>query len=808
MQNRKRRSNRGLLIFSLLIALIFNSSVHAQSQYRIHGQVLDRKTKEALPFAVVTYGTSGQGLLTDVNGYYDITTSQPITNLAVTHLGYRKRSFSISWKDSVQKLDLLLRNENRAIEQVIITPTVNPAVLLLERSLALKAQHDPATLPQYTYLNYSKLRASMRLDSSTLQDPDWPKFERFGDPSENRILFFLSESLTRHDHARGKLPVDVVLSTHTSGTKNPRVTYLSAMIQPSSFYEEEVILLGEKYINPYSTAGLRRYRYHIQDTILLSQGDSLFQISFSPRRLGENLLTGSLVIGSKELALEKIAVNGNGRDDFPLGYQLHHRYKVDPTTGRWFPDEYYVALRDSLTVLQIESITAVRDIKTTQIAPLKHSRRIAISYEPIPERERDSILELHKIEPLNVAETRTYELVDSIGEKYHFDKYLTFIEVLATGRIRIGYAQIVLNQIWGFNQFEGSRLGIGLETSDKVSQRFRLGGYYAYGFRDEGHKYGGNLLLRLNQENGLDLQLHYSNDLRPVGHTQDLMYISMLSTIPLNNIYRRRMDREVRYGATLTLHIPVHLQVACSYADNRNNSAWGYPQRLTDPYQLLHSRLTFSYAPNEQYTYFYNGLIPYRTAPYRMQLQIEHGVNTEAWQEQFVKGEVSIYGNWYSASYGHLLATAGSGIILGTYPLAYGYTNRGIGRKMDDVLVDGTSFTTIPSDKYYNDLYCHFHALYSTLPWQALSLGDLHLGLASMLNAAWGKQLRDYTRYGFDAPSFSNGIVEVGLGFTTLFTSGILPSRLTILGVYRALPSTPFKYKQNFGIGFCIAAGF
>ena len=57
---------------------------------------------------------------------------------------------------------------------------------------------------------------------------------------------------------------------------------------------------------------------------------------------------------------------------------------------------------------------------------------------------------------------------------------------------------------------------------------------------------------------------------------------------------------------------------------------------------------------------------------------------------------------------------------------------------MDDVLVDGTSFSTIPSDKYYNDLYCHFHALYSTLPWQALSLGDLHLGLASMLNAAWG----------------------------------------------------------------------
>lgn len=807
MRNRKRKNKLGLFIFSLFTALTCSVSLHAQ--YRIHGQVLDRQTKEALPFAVITYDSSGQGLLTDVNGYYDITTLHPIANLEVTHLGYRRRSFAIAWKDSVQKLNLLLQSENRVIEQVIITPQVNPAVLLLQRSLELKDLHDPATLPQYTYLNYSKLRASIRVDSSTLQASAWSKFERLGDSASNRILFFLSESLTRHDYARGKPPVDVVLSTHTSGTKNPRITYLSAMIQPSSFYEEEVILLGEKYINPYSTVGIQRYRYRMQDTILLAQGDSLFQIHFSPRRKGENLLTGSMVIGSKELALEKIAVNGNARNDFPLDYQLHHRYKADPLTKRWFPDEYYVAMRDSMTMFQIESITAVRDIKTTHLAPLKHSRRIAISYEPIAEHERDSILELHQIEPLNVAETRTFELVDSIGEKYHFDKYLSFAEVLATGRIRIGYAQIVLDQIWGFNQFEGSRLGVGLETSDKISQTFRLGGYYAYGFRDEGHKFGGNLLLRLNQEKGLDLQLCYTNDLRATGHTQTLLYVNALGAIPLNNIYRRRMDREVRYGAILTLRIPIHLQLACSYADNRNNSEWGYPKRLLAPYQLLHSRLTFSYVPNEQYAYFYNGLIPYRTAPLRMQLQIEHGVNTNTWDEQFVKSEFSLYGNWNSASYGHLLATANSSIILGTYPLAYGYTNRGIGRKMDDILVDGNSFTTIQSDKYYNDVYCYFHALYTTLPWRSLSLGKtLHLGLAAMLNAAWGKQFHDYTLYGFDAPSFSDGIVETGLGINYLHTGGLLPSRITIFGIYRVHPSTPFEYKKNFGIGFCIAAGF
>ena len=150
MRNRKRKNKLGLFIFSLFTALTCSVSLHAQ--YRIHGQVLDRQTKEALPFAAITYDSSGQGLLTDVNGYYDITTLHPIANLEVTHLGYRRRSFAIAWKDSVQKLNLLLQSENRVIEQVIITPQVNPAVLLLQRSLELKDLHDPATLPQYTYL--------------------------------------------------------------------------------------------------------------------------------------------------------------------------------------------------------------------------------------------------------------------------------------------------------------------------------------------------------------------------------------------------------------------------------------------------------------------------------------------------------------------------------------------------------------------------------------------------------------------------------------------------------------------------------
>lgn len=800
----QRRKNSLLIgIIALLFPLLSVSALHAQ--YRVYGRVLDRKTGEGLPFAVLMYGSSEQGILADVNGNYSISVSSPIKTIEVSHLGYRKRSFSLSWSDSVQQQDFFLRRENRYIEEVIITPGINPALELLERSLKLKALHNPTTLAQYTYLDYSKLRASIQLDSSSLKDPEIPPFERFGDSTAQRILFFLSESLSRHDHARGKPPVDVVLSTHTSGTRNPRITYLAAMIQPTSFYNEEVTLVGHEYINPYSVRGLRRYRYRLQDTILTPEGDSLFQIRFSPRRTGEDLLTGSMIISSKDLALEEISVNESGRKRLALDFLLHHRYKQDRNTGRWFPDEYYVSLHDSTGVLQIESITAIRDIKVTQLTPLQRSRHIAISYEPIAERERDSILRHHRIEPLNSAEISTYKIVDSIGEKYHFDKYLSFLEVLATGRVKLGYVQLVLDRVLGYNQYEKTRLGIGVETSQELSSHFQLGGYYAYGFGDAGHKFGGDLLLPLNPENGLELRFYYTNDLRSVGHTQRSQVTSFLGSIPLNNLYLRKMDREVRYGVEMALRIPFYMQIAFAYVNNQNDSQWGYIQQLDKPYQLINSRFTLSYSPNEQYIHFHRGLIPYRRSPLRIQLQVEHGVRVKQWSEQFIKGELLLSTNTYSTSYGEFQGCIQGGIIAGKYPFAYGYSNRGIGRKMDEILVDGNSFVTIPSDQYYNDVYSYFYALYNTMPWRDLTLGKSHhLGVAALLNAGWGKQLSHYTPYAFSAPSFTQGIVETGLGVSYLKTGGLLPSQITLFAIYRVHPFTTPHYQHNFGFGFSL----
>lgn len=796
--------NTNLKVYPLWVVCFLLICSHTFAQYKVCGYVRDKHSREALPFASITYTQEGRGVFADINGYFSLETSLALKTLEVSHLGYIKRKIELRAYDSVQEIEILLRAERRKIEEVVITPRENPALRLLKRSLARHNENNPALLERYTYLNYSKLRASLKIDSSSLSpEKDEPKFERYGD-SSNRVMFFVSESLVRHDHARGKLPVEVVLSTHTSGFKNPRILYLASFLQPLSFYDSDITLLGMEYANPYSLAGLKNYRYRMGDTLVRKAGDTVFQIHFVPRYPDDKQLAGEIVIGAQTLALERISLVGRNNLMSLFGFELHHRYREDLTSGRWFPDELYMSLVELETKLQIESITTVRDIQTEAVPPLQHSRQVAIAYAPVTRTIRDSLLTLHKIEDLSPIENKTYQIVDSLGAAHHFDKWLDFAEVLASGRLKLGYVQFVLSRLFAYNRREGYRLGVGVETSNNLSSWFRFGGYFAYGFRDREIKYGGYVNFNLERAHGQELSFKYSNDLRKVGELQQRFVGEALSALPLNSLYLWNMDRVQEVGTTWTVLLPLTLQLGVSYVKNYNYSGWGYPSRALLPYDLLTTRVGYSYAPYEQYAYFPSGLRSFRLSPIRLQAQIEYGVHVGHWDDQFAKFEGMFLGNWRSVRFGHVTLAIRGGYILGNNPLAYGFSNRGIGTKLEWTLVDGESFATLPSDTYYHDLYSYLHLLYNTMPWGKVHLGkNIKVGLLSMINAGWGRQLRNYAQYGQERPEMKDGVIEVGLGISA-FLGSSLPTYWSIIATYRALPYEGFQYKRNVGIGLSL----
>jgi hypothetical protein len=97
----------------------------------------------------------------------------------------------------------------------------------------------------------------------------------------------------------------------------------------------------------------------------------------------------------------------------------------------------------------------------------------------------------YRFDTLTTKEKHTYQLIDSISGKYNIERYFSGIgRASAAGMIAIGPVDIDIKRLFAFNTYEGTRLGLGLFTNDRISKYFAVGGWFGYGFKDGRWKYG------------------------------------------------------------------------------------------------------------------------------------------------------------------------------------------------------------------------------------------------------------------------------------------------------------------------------
>ena len=76
------------------------------------------------------------------------------------------------------------------------------------------------------------------------------------------------------------------------------------------------------------------------------------------------------------------------------------------------------------------------------------------------------------------------------------------------------------------NKFEGYRAGIGLNTNEKLSDVFSIGGFVGYGLRDHLWKNGLNLKIKVSKNHEIELNGNLFNTLNEAGHS-DLSSFSL-----------------------------------------------------------------------------------------------------------------------------------------------------------------------------------------------------------------------------------------------------------------------------------------
>lgn len=492
---------KNLILLIIFIAIAF--SAKAQS-YQINGKVIDSKSKEPLAFVNITINDGQYGGTTDIDGVFRLQSKQQIHLLNFSYIGYESKYLPIY---NTKSIIVELESKSVELEEVLILPGINPAHRIIKNVVRNRSINDPEKLDAFSYTAYDKMVVTSDIDSVINNQSMWSRdttLEKVQNFFKKQDLF-LMESIIDRKFMKPDRNYEHVIAQRVSGFKDPIFTFLLSQIQSTSFYKPLISLLGKNYVNPISKGSTNKYIFIIQDTTITARGDSLFMISFQPK-FGSNFdgLKGVLAINSNKWAIQNVRAEPTSKNElFDLKIQQLYELVDDK---QWFPKQLNTDIKLNNDKAGFNtSDTSSKKINELSIIAIGKSYLMNIQINPeLVKREFSNVtVELaedasdqteefwnaYRGDTLSSKDQLTYHFMDSLGKAEKFDQAAQKLQVMLRGKIPMGKLDLDASRFIDYNDYEGFRFGVGLETNYKFSKILGFGGYIAYGLKDKKFKY-------------------------------------------------------------------------------------------------------------------------------------------------------------------------------------------------------------------------------------------------------------------------------------------------------------------------------
>lgn len=502
--------NRNLL--TTVIVLMQSLLSLSQEQYFVH----DSRTDAAIPFVKV-FPSLGDPFLTDIDGMFEVDAS--IQSISLRYTGYLDTTIQLA---GIEGNIIYFRKDVQEVQEVTVKPGENPAHRIIKEAQNNRKKNHPLKNDAFTYKSYSKfvfdvndkvMQADDETDTLTI------KLKKY---FTNQHLFVM-ESASKRTFDPPNKDQEEILAYKLSGTSDPSLSTFAQSMQSFNFYDNQFIILGETFMNPIASDGISRYLFILEDT-LINHSDTTYTIYFRPRK-GKNFkgLQGRLYINTNGFAVEKVNASASrpgGTGSFDVTILQEYAF-IENT--KWFPVKLSTELAFGEFVDKKDTIRGMilggghTYIDSIVLNPEIKRRGFYDNYDLYTDPDAADMKEedwkkVRKYE-LTEKEKRTHIKVDSIAKANNIERKLAFARELGKGKIQLGYVSLPLEHLLHYNQYEGYRLGAGLETSAKLSKIFTLGGYAGWGTKDKDWKYGGYSSLTLNRKRNTKLDLRFQQDL-------------------------------------------------------------------------------------------------------------------------------------------------------------------------------------------------------------------------------------------------------------------------------------------------------
>lgn len=519
----------------------------APKRYVLSGTITDKNTGEGIPFATVFIPGTGIGTAADPDGNFEFTVdaeSLPVDTLYVQSIGYATYGQFIDRSKPQQHFDIALIREAASLGEFVFRAGEDPALVLLKKIIRHKPQNNYDNLPAYRYEAYNKLEVDLQhLSKKQFEQLPIPMIRKFSfiynnvDSSETTpfLPFYLTESLSDYFYQRSpKKTREIIKASQIKGISNESITrYLGAMQQQLNVYENFLLVFDKNFISPIADNGPFYYRYKITDTQTV-YGREVYQVSFRPRREGENCFYGEFWVADSSFALQHITMElpQSANINFVNNVSLYQEFQPLGDTLWFLKKEKFIS---DFTLPYGSKLPGFIGRKTTlyRHVAINDSATRAVLHDPLfkdnirvmaDARSKDETYwQSNRHEPLSKNEQAIYGMIDTLESLPSFQRFKGLMKFVITGNLEAGPLEIgPYYYFYSRNPVEGNRFRLTLGTTPKLFKDAYLNGYVAYGDKDQEFKYQLGALWLLNRQPRSYLFAQYTHDInrKPGNPTQ------------------------------------------------------------------------------------------------------------------------------------------------------------------------------------------------------------------------------------------------------------------------------------------------
>ena len=576
----KALTTRRITSFILFLFLTLTKGLALAQSHSLNGKITDRQSRQPLAFVNVVVNDGQQGVISDIDGKYEITSKEPIAKVLFSAIGYEPQTVSL--QPDQKKCDIALTPKTFELSEVTVEAGENPAHRIIDSLFAHRKANNPNSLDSYRYKIYDQM--VFTVDSTELgialsgsnEGGGLQRFDSILKKSDLMVMETASEVVFKSPDRK----LQNVLGTKVAGMKEPTFIYLVNSMQSVSFYDETVSITGTDYVNPISRDSKTHYFFTLESVNPIGQGDSLYVISFHPMRGSTfNGLRGTLTVNSDGWALQSVKASPNEQNALYAATIQHLYQKVD---DQWFPKQLNTILKFSGIALGVDdaalSMVAVGKSYLTDIeinpdlGKLRFSD-IEIKVDPDAAFRDDSFWTQHRIDSLTERIKATYILVDSITEGTDiFDRVLGITDkLMGQSALPVGPIDLNIGNLLNISRYRGVYFGLGATTNDRLSRWFNLNGFFGYWTGLKRLDYGGGLNFKLNRQRQMELGLHYTQMSEPIGEfsgfqeSYALLAESDYKYSFYENIHARRQRFDLNFSTRMARHFKVFVNLSSSH---------------------------------------------------------------------------------------------------------------------------------------------------------------------------------------------------------------------------------------------------